>query len=135
MKNSNNQRRNETILNEQEVAGGAPASVEPTHMTRSQRIAPLGTPYNGKRKKQTNNPCFVLLGLHIQVSESNGYCPRARCVKHRKNHPSQKDETKFKLVKTWEMTGRGNNTVKMGILECPRCGKRVRRKLDSWGAD
>lgn len=119
-------------MNKQLKEGGAPSySVEPTAMPKRHDIALSGTPFNGK-SEPTFNPCFVLLGLHIQVPKQDEYCEKPRCKKHRARNPDKKNETKLRLFKDWEIKGHGGNVVKMGTLECPRCKKRVRRKLDSW---
>ena len=120
-------------MNKQVKEGGAPSlSVEPTYMNKIQNEALSGTPFNGKERKSTFNPCFVLLGLHIQVPKHEEYCQMKRCQKHRINHPDKMQETKLELVKSWDIKGTGGNCVKMSTWKCPRCGKRVRRKLDSW---
>ena len=119
-------------MNKQLKDGGVPASVEPNPMSKTQELAPLGTPFNGKRTEPTFNPCFVLLGLHILAPKQEEYCQMKRCQKHRINHPDKMNETKLELIKSWDIKGRGDNCVKMSTWKCPRCGKRVRRKLDSW---
>lgn len=120
-------------MNKYVLEGGAPSiSVESIHMNpKIHRIALSGTPFNGNIKP-TFNPCFVLLGLHIQVPKQDEHCQRKRCKNHRERNPDKKDETKLRLFKSWEIKGVGGNVVKMSTWECPRCEKRVRRKLDSW---
>jgi len=109
--------------------GGAPSKVEISQMTKSQLEANVGTPMI-ENTKLAFNPCFVLLGLHVAVpkqSESD-YCQKPRCKKHRHYHPSQKDETKLKFVKSWPVKSpRSSNIVEVAIYECPRCKKRCRK--------
>ena len=120
-------------MNKQVLEGGAPSKVEPTTMSKRHDIANVGTPIIENRESAFN-PCFVVLGLHIQVPKQNesDYCQRPRCKKHREFHPDKKHETQLEFVKSWKISSpRSSNEVKVAIYKCPRCEKNVRRYPNS----